>query len=55
MVNDIINKSEFHDYGARKVNKIIVKYVENEIIDGIINNEKFLCVEFLENKRNLNV
>jgi len=55
LVNDIINKSEFHDYGARKVNKIIVKYVENEIIDGIINNEKCLCVEFLENKRNLNV
>ena len=50
LVNDIVNKCDYYDYGARKINKIISKYVENVIIDAVINNDKDVNIERLEEK-----
>ena len=38
IINDIIEKSEYLIYGARKIDKIIKDDVENIIIDNILNN-----------------
>ena len=40
LVNDIIEKSDYFDFGARKIDKIIYKDVENVIIDNLINKKK---------------
>ena len=52
LVNDIINMCDYYDYGARKINKIISKYVENVIIDAIINNDNNVKIERLEEEKN---
>ena len=47
--NDLIGKlvelSEYHEYGARKLDKIISRDIENIIIDSIINNKKEILIE----------
>ena len=53
VIDEIINKCEHYDFGARKINKVISKYVENIIIDAILNNEKNINIEFLENDKNI--
>lgn len=52
LVDDIVNKCDYYDYGARKINKIISKCVENSIIDAIINDEKNIKIERLEEEKN---
>ena len=39
LIEDIIKESEYHSYGARKIDKIIDIKLENIIIDKILNNE----------------
>ena len=53
LVNDIVNKSDYCDYGARRIDKIICKYVENVIIDAIINDEKNVKIEHLYEEENI--
>jgi len=38
VINELIKLSNYHDFGARKIDKIIVSNLENIIIDNIINN-----------------
>ena len=40
LVNDIAEMSEYSVFGARKIDKIIKSYVEDEIIDAIIEKKK---------------
>ena len=39
LVQDIINKSNYQEFGARKLDKIIEYKLENIIIDKIINHD----------------
>ncbi len=53
VVDDIIIKSEYEEFGARKVLRIISKYIENVVIDAIINNKKEVVINLLDNKNNI--
>ena len=39
VIEDIVNKSEYNVYGARKIDKIIKDDIENIIINSVLNNE----------------
>lgn len=51
IVDEIVNSCDYYDFGARKINKIISKNVENMIIDSLIQNRKSIKISSLENKR----
>lgn len=55
IVDDIIVKCEYEDFGARKVNKVISDYIENVIIDAIIGNCNEVCIDSLDKKNNITV
>jgi len=38
VINELIKLSNYHEFGARKIDKLIVSNIENIIIDNIINN-----------------
>ena len=42
---ELINLSEYKTYGARKVDKIVSKYLENTIIDNILNNQSIINIK----------
>lgn len=52
LVTEIVNKCKYHDYGARKLEKIINSDVESIIIDAVINNEEVICVKSLDQEKN---
>ena len=39
IIDEIADKSDYYEFGARKVEKIISRNIENLIIDAIINNK----------------
>ena len=55
IIDDIIIKSEYEEFGARKVLRIISKYIENVVIDAIINNSKEVVINSLDNKNNITI
>ena len=56
LVSDIVKESNYVEFGARKIEKIISKNVESIIIDGIINNDNCIEIESLnDNKKNITV
>ena len=53
LINDIVKESNYYDFGARKVEKIISKYVESVIIDNIISKNNFVSIDGLGCKKNI--
>lgn len=49
VIQEIIDLSNYNDFGARKVNKIITSNVENIIIDNIIDNKKEINIDTILN------
>ena len=47
-IKDIVNLSEYKDFGARKIDKIISSKIESVIIDKIINNENYIRINKLK-------
>lgn len=45
IINKIIEESEYEEYGARKVLRIITNKIENEIILSLMNGEKSICIK----------
>ena len=45
VINDIVSKSDYKDFGARKINKIIKDTVENMIIDNIIEGKNEIDIK----------
>ena len=39
-MDEIINKSNYNEFGARKIDKIIKTYIEDIIINSMIENKK---------------
>ncbi len=48
VINDIIKLSNYNEFGARKIDKIIKDKLENIIIDKIIDNKKSVHIKTLE-------
>lgn len=44
MVNTILDKSNFNEYGARKIDKLIEEEIESKIIDEIVENKRVINV-----------
>ena len=48
VIDDIIKLSNYNEFGARKIDKIIKDKLENIIIDKIIDNKKSVHIKTLE-------
>ena len=46
--NEIIEESNYIEFGARKIDKVIKNKIENIIIDKIINNEKIINIKSIK-------
>lgn len=51
----LLLKVNMKSFGARKVLRIISKYIENVVIDAIINNNKEIVINSLDNKNNITI
>ena len=49
-IDEIINESNYHEFGARKIDKIIKNHIENIIIDNIINNNNVVIIDSIFSK-----
>ena len=49
VIKEVISLSNYEEFGARKINKIIVSNIENIIIDNIIDNKKEINVDTILN------
>ena len=47
VINEIIEESNYKEFGARKIDKIIKDKIENQIIDKIIENKKIINIKEL--------
>ena len=50
IINDLIEQSEYHIYGARKIEKIIKNKLENIIIDNILENKQIINIDNIFSK-----
>ena len=53
--NEIMNKCNFFDFGARRIDKIISKYIENIIIDSVINGKKEVVINSICEEKNITI
>lgn len=40
VIDEMIKEANYPEFGARKLNKIMVDYIENQVIDQLLNNKK---------------
>lgn len=52
-VNEIVELSNYYDFGARKVDKIIKSKLENVIIDSILDNKSTVFITSLKKKQSI--
>ena len=50
VIDEIVNKCEFYEFGARRIDKIISKDIENVIIDGVIRGDKDISIDSIVKK-----
>ena len=50
VIDEIVNKCEFYEFGARRIDKIISKDIENVIIDGVIRGNKDIYIDSIVKK-----
>lgn len=53
VINEIIGLSNYYDFGARKVDKIIKIKIENVIIDSILDNKNTIFITSLKKKQGI--
>ena len=53
VINEIIALSNYYDFGARKVDKIIKIKIENVIIDSILDNKNTIFITSLKKKQGI--
>lgn len=49
VIKEVISLSNYEEFGARKINKIIVSNIENIIIDNILDNKKEINIDTILN------
>ena len=47
LIDKIIKESDFYEFGARRLDKIISREIENVILEAIINNVKDVYIDKL--------
>ena len=47
LIDKIIKESDFYEFGARRLDKIISREIENVILEAIINNVKDVYIDEL--------
>ena len=47
VIDNIIKESDFYEFGARRLDKIISREIENVILEAIINNVKDVYIDKL--------
>lgn len=47
VIEEIINESNYQEFGARKLNKIIVDHIENQIIEDLLEGKKVVNITSL--------
>ena len=50
VINEIVDKCEYYEFGARRIDKIISKDIENIIIDGVINGSSEVYINSIIKK-----
>lgn len=50
VINEIIEKSKYKEFGARKINKIIKEFIENQIIEKCMEGKKIVNIVSTKNK-----
>ena len=50
VTDEIVDKCEFYEFGARRIDKIISKDIENVIIDGVIRGDKDIYIDSIVKK-----
>ena len=50
VIDEIVNKCEFYEFGARRIDKIISKDIETVIIDGVIRGTKDIYIDSIVKK-----
>lgn len=50
VIDEIVDKCEFYEFGARRIDKIISKDIENFIIDGVIRGDKNIYIDSIVKK-----
>ena len=45
VIDEIVNKSQFEQYGARKISKVIKDTIETEIIEALIDNKESIYIK----------
>ena len=53
LINEIITRCDYYNYGARNLEKIISREIEGAIIDGIINNKRSIFVDGFYKEKNI--
>ena len=48
-IKQVLNKSEYNIYGARKIEKIITDDIENMVISSIIDGNKNILIDSINN------
>jgi len=54
IIEDIINKSNYREFGARKIDKIIKNDIESSIINEIIDNKKTINIKKIKKEKVIN-
>ena len=49
LLNEILIESNYNEFGARKIDKIIKDNIENIIINNIIDNKKTVNIKSIKN------
>ena len=55
VIEEIVDESDYFDFGARKISKIISKSVENIVIDAIINNNDSVFISSIKREQEKNI
>lgn len=50
VIDEVANKCEFYEFGARRIDKIISKDIENIIIDSVIRGDKCVYIDSIVKK-----
>ena len=53
LLSEITHACDYYEFGARKIDKIISREVESQIINALINNNVLINIQGLENKKNI--
>ena len=54
IIKDVIDKSNYREFGARKIDKIIKNDIESIIINEIIDNKKIINIKKIEKEKVIN-